>query len=39
MLEECPNWVKKFKNPTVNFGKLSSTCSKRVQEHIEALGS
>ncbi len=38
LLEECPNWVKKFKNPTVNFGKLSNTCSKRVQEHIEALG-
>ena len=32
LLTECPNWVKKLKNPTVNFGKLSGLCTKRVQD-------
>lgn len=33
LLVECPNWVKKFKKPKVDFGKLSGICSRRVEEY------
>lgn len=35
LLEECPNWVKKFKNPKVDFGLLSGLCTKRVKEYAD----
>lgn len=38
LLVECPNWVKKFKNPTVDFGALSGRCAKRVTEFAEGRG-
>ena len=34
LLEECPNWVKKFKNPKVDFAVLASRAKKRVQDHV-----
>ncbi|MBP3867417.1 MAG: RNA ligase family protein [Eggerthellaceae bacterium] len=37
LLSECPNWVKKFKNPKVDFGVLSGLCAKRVKEFVEAM--
>ncbi len=37
LLVECPNWVKKFKNPKVDFGALSGLCAKRVKEFVEAM--
>jgi len=33
LLEECPNWVKRFKNPKVDFARLSGLCSARVKEY------
>lgn len=36
LLEECPNWVKKFKKPRVDFGVLSGLCTKRVKEYVES---
>ena len=33
LLEECPNFVKRLKNPTVNFAHLSGLCTARVKEH------
>lgn len=36
LLEECPNWVKRMKNPVVDFGKLSGLCSERVKSYTEA---
>lgn len=38
LLEECPDRVKRFKNPTVNFGKLQGLCSTRVREHVSLQG-
>lgn len=35
LLDECPNWVKKLKNPKVDFGTLSDLCAKRVKEFAE----
>lgn len=35
LLEECPNWVKKFKKPKVDFGLLSGLCTKRVKEYAD----
>ena len=37
LLGECPNWVKKFKNPKVDFGVLSGLCAKRVKEFAEGM--
>ena len=37
LLGECPNWVKKFKNPKVDFGALSGLCAKRVKEYAEGM--
>ena len=34
LLEECPNWVKKFKNPKVDFAVLAGRAKKRVQDHV-----
>lgn len=36
LLAECPNWVKRMKNPTVDFGKLSGLCNARAKEHVGA---
>ena len=36
LLAECPNWVKRMKNPTVDFAKLSGLCAARVKSHVEA---
>ena len=36
LLTECPNWVKRMKNPTVNFGKLAGLCNARAKEHVKA---
>lgn len=36
LLTECPNWVKRMKKPTVNFGKLSGLCDARVREYVGA---
>ena len=33
LLEECPNWVKRFKNPKVDFARLSGLCTARVKEY------
>lgn len=34
LLEECPNWVKKFKNSKVDFAVLASEAKKRIQNHV-----
>lgn len=34
LLDECANWVKKFKKPTVNFGQLSGACNARVADYV-----
>lgn len=34
LLTECPNWVKRMKNPTVDFGKLSGLCTARVKKFV-----
>ncbi len=34
LLAECPNWVKRFKNPKVDFGVLSGLCAARVKDHV-----
>ena len=36
LLTECPNWVKRMKNPTVDFGKLAGLCNARAKEHVKA---
>lgn len=36
LLEECPNWVKRLKNPTVDFARLSGLCAARVREYVGA---
>ena len=33
LLAECPDFVKRFNNPTVNFARLSGLCTARVREH------
>ena len=33
LLEECPDWVKRFKNPAVDFARLSGLCAARVKEY------
>ncbi len=33
LLAECPNFVKRFKTPTVDFARLSGLCTVRVREH------
>ena len=38
LLIECPNWVKRMKNPTVDFGKLAGLCNTRAKEHVKASG-
>ena len=38
LLIECPNWVKRMKNPTVDFGKLAGLCNARAKEHVKASG-
>ena len=38
LLIECPNWVKRMKNPTVDFGKLAGLCNVRAKEHVKASG-
>ncbi|MBR2836610.1 MAG: hypothetical protein IKE43_12990 [Coriobacteriales bacterium] len=37
LLDECPNWVKKFKNPKVDFAALSGLCIKRAKEFAESI--
>ena len=34
LLGECPNWVKRFKNPTVNFSRLSGLCAARARGYV-----
>lgn len=34
LLDECANWVKKFKKPTVNFGQLSGACNARAADYV-----
>ena len=36
LLDECPNWVKRFKNPKVDFARLSGLCSSRVKDYVGA---
>lgn len=36
LLEECPNWVKKLKNPKVDFARLAGLCAARAREHVGA---
>ena len=36
LLEECPNWVKRFKNPKVDFARLSGLCASRVKGYVGA---
>lgn len=39
LLDECPNWVKRFKKPTVNFGQLSGLMSKRLKAYVDKQAS
>lgn len=34
LLEECPNWVKQFKNPTVDFMRLKKCCDAAVRTYL-----
>lgn len=34
LLEECPNWVKKMKNPVVDFAALKALCQTKAREYI-----
>lgn len=34
ILEECPNWVKKFKNPSVNFQQLQCLAMEKARKYI-----
>ena len=34
LLEECPNWAKRLKNPVVDLGALSGLCAARVMDFI-----
>lgn len=34
LLEECKNWVKDFRNPTVDFAKLKRACDTKVRNYL-----
>ncbi len=34
LLEECKNWVKDFRNPTIDFAKLKRTCDTKVRNYL-----